>query len=117
MEYLFIIIMFFVLLLVTLLLNYLIFKCLIKKKKLKKSFIYKDIEYHNEKYNDNCIICQDDYNENDICSELYCSHKYHYKCLEEWFKHDKFMKCPLCNLPLMTKYNNKRLNELNWEEI
>ena len=113
----FIVIYFFILFGVSLILNFLVLKFLIKETKLKKNVIYKNIEYFNKKYIDNCSICQDDYSENDVCSELYCLHKYHYDCLEEWFTYDRFMKCPLCNLPLVTKYNNKRLNEINWEEM
>lgn len=109
------ILFFLILFFTSFIINLIILKIVYKENKIKKDYIYKEIDYYNnenkEKYSE-CTICQDDYEEYDICLELFCSHKYHHKCLEEWFNYDKeIMRCPLCNLSVMTK-NNKRINEM-----
>jgi len=42
-----------------------------------------------------CIICLDDYAENDRIRILNCHHDFHKKCSDEWLFINK--KCPLCN--------------------
>jgi len=53
-----------------------------------------------EDTNDNCSICLENYKKNDKCVRLNCSHIFHKKCLNEWFKNriDKSeeLTCPLC---------------------
>ena len=44
---------------------------------------------------EDCIICFDNYLENNKCSELYCGHKFHKDCLLQWMNERK--TCPLCN--------------------
>ena len=41
-----------------------------------------------------CIICIEDFKENDIIRELSCDHFFHQKCIDKWFESNK--KCPLC---------------------
>lgn len=49
---------------------------------------------------DDCSICLEKYRKNDKCIKLDCSHIFHKKCLNEWFKNriDKSeeLNCPLC---------------------
>lgn len=42
-----------------------------------------------------CCICTDEYQQGDLTIELPCSHRYHVKCLEDWFNRQKY--CPLCD--------------------
>lgn len=49
---------------------------------------------------DDCSICLEKYIKNDKCVRLNCSHVFHKRCLNEWFKNriDKSeeLNCPLC---------------------
>lgn len=53
-----------------------------------------------EDLSDDCSICLEKYRKNDKCIKLYCSHIFHKRCLNEWFKNriDKSeeLNCPLC---------------------
>lgn len=53
-----------------------------------------------EDLSDDCSICLEKYKKNDKCIKLNCSHIFHKKCLNEWFKNriDKSedLNCPLC---------------------
>lgn len=72
----------------------------IKKKNIKK---YEDEE---------CVICQEDFKLKDKLIKLYCGHFYHKDCIDQWLREDnKNFRCPLCNLPLMTKFGI-RINHL-----
>ena len=55
-----------------------------------------------------CVICLDDYQENNIIIKLLCGHKYHVLCLGEWV--DEKKTCPLCNLPLKKRKKDKKRN-------
>lgn len=59
------------------------------KKKIKKVY---------PKTNDDCIICLDDYYENNKCGELKCNHRFHINCIIKWL----LIKptCPLCVLDI-----------------
>ena len=71
----------------------------ISTKLYHKQFIKKTYNTKSEK--DDCIICMDDYLENNKCSELYCGHKYHNKCIAQWMNERK--TCPLCNTGFILK--------------
>ncbi|GAB2229898.1 hypothetical protein Droror1_Dr00014154, partial [Drosera rotundifolia] len=43
---------------------------------------------------DLCIICQDQYQENDRLGCLDCGHQYHNECLKKWLKLKNV--CPIC---------------------
>ena len=47
-----------------------------------------------------CVVCQMDYEENDLCVTLPCVHNYHKPCISEWLKQNT--KCPLCKDDLQT---------------
>ena len=53
-----------------------------------------------EDLSDDCSICLEKYKKNDKCIKLDCSHIFHKKCLNEWFKNridkSKELNCPLC---------------------
>ena len=69
-----------------------------------------NIEKH-ELESEICVICLDSFHVNcdnhgecsKKCYQLYCNHIFHKECIMEWL--DTNMKCPLCNLSIMTKYN------------
>ena len=64
-------------------------KSLLKKYRYKK-FIKSTKIVKCQK--DDCVICFDDYSENNKCSELYCGHKFHNSCIREWIIHRE--SCP-----------------------
>lgn len=74
-----------------------LYKKRIKKTIIKKSF-YKSI--HEE-----CVICLGSMDEGHKKYKLYCDHCYHKECIINWILEKP--TCPLCNLPLKTKYNSK----------
>ena len=43
---------------------------------------------------DNCIICLENFQINDMISELSCLHSFHQDCVIKWFLEKN--KCPLC---------------------
>ena len=53
--------------------------------------IYKDIEDPEDK----CHICNEAYNDFDICRKNnLCSHYFHHKCIDNWYTRN--VKCPIC---------------------
>jgi hypothetical protein len=56
---------------------------------------YKDVQEKNKSM-DECVICMEQYKDDDEIAELKCSekHYFHSKCLEEWLKSK--LECPLC---------------------
>lgn len=48
----------------------------------------------NKKKEDNCVICQMDFNYGERLITLPCVHQYHAKCISDWLKLKK--NCPIC---------------------
>ena len=49
-----------------------------------------------------CIICGENLNEKYVVSlECSCKSKYHYECIFNTLKNDRYQKCPLCATPDM----------------
>lgn len=79
-------------------------KNLVKKIRHKSFIKYSNtINFRNNPYykNDDCIICLNDYIENNKYSELYCGHTYHTSCIKKWMNYREV--CPLCNIKLIKK--------------
>jgi hypothetical protein len=57
-----------------------------------------DIEVFKGDTDDICVICYDNFKENDIVRKLKCEHIFHQKCCDKWFETHK--KCPICNKSL-----------------
>lgn len=53
-----------------------------------------------EDLSDDCPICLEKYKKNEKCIRLNCSHIFHKRCLNEWFKNrinnSEELNCPLC---------------------
>jgi len=47
---------------------------------------------------DECTICLDPVDDNDVTVELQCEHKFHSACITEWLQ--KELTCPNCRSPL-----------------
>ena len=45
-----------------------------------------------------CSICLEDYSKEDKIVQLDCSHIFHRKCVETWFKSKTIKNCPLCRI-------------------
>ena len=55
-----------------------------------------------------CIICLEDYNENDKIRILKCNHNFHVHCSDEWlFINDR---CPLCQQNIVDALNVHNIN-------
>ncbi len=72
-------------------------------KKLKKSeFIKRELpKYKKVTSSDttnNCCICLETYSENTYKRTLNCSHHFHKKCIDKWFRNcdDDDISCPMC---------------------
>ena len=50
--------------------------------------------------NDSCIICQEEYENEEKIGFLDCGHEYHADCLKKWVLVKNV--CPLCRAPAMT---------------
>jgi len=66
----------------------------------KKDFVFHLPKYHKvgvDMVSKCCSICQDNYKEGEYYRELCnCGHKFHKKCVDEWFYRSKTYSCPLC---------------------
>ena len=56
---------------------------------------------YNNKYNNTCAICFDDFKLNKTIIQLKCNHNYHINCIKEWLC-DNSDKCPLCKTPVIS---------------
>lgn len=53
------------------------------------------------KEQDECPICKEMYQEEEVIKELHCGHIYHTECIERWLELEK--KCPCCNTEIIIK--------------
>ena len=71
-----------------------------RKNKIKQIGPYKKIKENDVLLNNQCPICI----ENFCCGEyqrtLNCSHSFHKKCIDKWFKKDK-NDCPMCRAKII----------------
>jgi len=58
-----------------------------------------EIQFKNNLYQNECTICLENFNENEILYELSCKHYYHKDCIDDWLS--KKNTCPLCRLNLL----------------
>ena len=73
----------------------------IHRNQIPQKYIIKIKEYKlNEdlEESDNCSICLENYNKDNIINVLKCGHKYHKDCIDDWINDNN--KCPLCRLSL-----------------
>ena len=57
--------------------------------------LYKNLDSEIKKENTNCIICRDEYKDDDNIRLLSCKHIYHKDCIDNWLKEYSY-KCPHC---------------------
>eukprot|EP00761_Pharyngomonas_kirbyi_P006852 gb/GECH01006861.1/.p1 GENE.gb/GECH01006861.1/~~gb/GECH01006861.1/.p1 ORF type:complete len:145 (+),score=45.25 gb/GECH01006861.1/:1-435(+) len=48
----------------------------------------------------NCIVCQDEYQLNELVKKMPCEHIFHPKCLDMWLEKDN--SCPTCRTEILT---------------
>ena len=65
----------------------------LKKKNKKEYKLNEDLDK-----SDNCSICLENYNKDNIINVLKCGHKYHKDCIDDWINDNN--NCPLCRLSL-----------------
>lgn len=44
--------------------------------------------------NKKCVICIEEFAENDELKILFCTHRFHASCLDNWLKNS--IRCPIC---------------------
>ena len=54
--------------------------------------------------NKRCVICYEDFKDNDESIFLPCFHVFHKKCIKKWLKYKDF--CPLCKISVNNNLNN-----------
>ncbi|WUR02447.1 E3 ubiquitin-protein ligase RNF13 [Vairimorpha necatrix] len=83
-----------------------IFNVFMKVEDINQKFVTKeDIN----KY-DACAICLEEYEEDECVYELSCQHRFHDKCISNWFKFNKI--CPTCKNNLWIQieiYNEEKM--------
>jgi len=77
--------------------NYEDVKLTVEEEELEKIPIelYKNLDLEVKKDNTNCIICRDEYKDDDNIRLLSCKHIYHKDCIDNWLKEYSY-KCPHC---------------------
>ena len=48
-----------------------------------------------ENTSDKCLVCLDDWQDEDECRILSCKHVFHASCVDQWLEHSS-NSCPLC---------------------
>ena len=81
------------------------YKQLIKENNVGKMKYLKDEFKNLDESHKKCMICLEEFKENDICRIILCTHRFHDKCIQKWF--DRKVKCPICNAN-MEKLKNKQ---------
>lgn len=71
----------------------------------KESDIMKPVAEHDIPTEFECSICSDD-KEETLIIQLKCSHYFHKTCIQQWFRSDQHMSCPLCR---MSQLRSERL--------
>lgn len=66
-----------------------------KRVQIKSIGKYKKIKQESELLQSVCPICIEDFKENDFYRTLNCTHSFHKKCIDKWFRKDH-LDCPMC---------------------
>jgi hypothetical protein len=64
------------------------------KFKIDKKYL-NNLEKFGEEYAKKCVICMENYKENDEVETLPCFHIFHKNCIEQWFNNNN-NNCPIC---------------------
>lgn len=68
----------------------------------KRNYYDSDEDLNNYYYHEECPICFDGYEPDEIVILLpECRHMYHISCLEQWFIQKQSNVCPLCKTPII----------------
>ena len=95
-----------------------------KKKRINKLHMIlkedlKPIEFQEkqDKLDNNCTICLNEFVKGDLISITKCNHVFHHNCIKKWLtKNIVEPKCPNCNAHIIDQ-NNQDQNIKNQEEI
>nr|XP_044250657.1 E3 ubiquitin-protein ligase RNF13 [Drosophila takahashii] len=91
---------------------YMIYKCIREQRRLRRHRLPKSMlkklpvlrytkNNANNKY-DTCVICLEDFIEDDKLRVLPCSHPYHTHCIDPWLTENRRV-CPICKRKVFTK--------------
>lgn len=93
-------------------------------KKLKKSeFIKRELPKYkkvtDKDKDSNCCICLEEYMVNTYKRTLNCSHHFHKKCIDKWFRNceDDDISCPMCRTKYKLKLDKISSFNLNSNEV
>jgi hypothetical protein len=67
----------------------------LRRKQIKTIGKCKKIKPGSELCEQTCPICLDDFKVNELYRNLDCSHRFHKKCIDHWFRKDH-SDCPMC---------------------
>ena len=76
------------------------------KFKIDKKYL-SNLEKFGEEYAKRCVICMDNYKENDEVETLPCFHIFHKNCIEQWFNNNN-NNCPICKNDITNEGANLR---------
>jgi len=73
-------------------------KC--RRTAIKEIGKYKKIPSGSKLCDETCPICIENFKENDYCRTLSCSHSFHKRCIDRWFRKDH-SDCPMCRTKIL----------------
>ena len=71
-----------------------------KRKQIKSIGKYKKIVKDSPLLELDCPICIEKFKENEFCRTLTCSHSFHKRCIDHWFRKDH-SDCPMCRAKIL----------------
>ena len=74
------------------------------KFKIDKKYL-NNLEKFGEEYAKKCVICMENYKENDEVETLPCFHIFHKNCIEQWFNNNN-NNCPICKNDITNEGGN-----------
>ena len=69
---------------------------------------FKNLDEKLKKF-DTCLICLDEFKEENIIRKINCDHIFHKECIDSWLLNESY-KCPLCRNSVIVK-NNENMNK------
>ena len=66
------------------------------RQNLKKMPVVRYEKERRNRFGDFCVICMENFKENDKLRVLECQHTYHQKCIDTWLLRSSSLSCPLC---------------------
>ena len=72
----------------------------VRRDQIKNIGKYKKIKKDDDLCTTACPICIEEFKENEFCRTLTCSHSFHKRCIDHWFRKDH-SDCPMCRAKIL----------------